>query len=512
MRWKNLSLVVFLLQIFELSLGKEDFFPYDICEGHASSLPFSVSSIESFSSPQRGEHDVIFNQRTQRFFIVWAEEKIGFTQLWGTHFDLDGQQGDSFPVSEDSIVAPIKRAPKVAYNNNTREYLIVFESPRIDGSTVELYTITVGDDDSAAERPNLLVRESEAEFSEVSVSYHPIIDEYLVATEKRGKSTQDKVAVNLIRISGRGIFMKVLLSFSGDQPHISINPSGFLVVSEDFEKTELQATFVQRAGTYSHTTIVISLDSNITLIHPQTIWSSVQNQFVLVYEESIDNGRKLVAQNIQLNGTYFGATGVKTYLEAKPSFEFYNFDMKYDSLYDNVVLVFEEDRTGDTSVSFIQTVVFSAQTHQIWKSIEISDSNNEHQPKVAVSDNSHILFVWSSGPEDAIDQPFTATSTASSSSTSIPSTSSRRKRQTKNDDILTAKFMCGNHYASLSRAEKTEIAAFVVMAALLVVVGVSMVIGLKVKQRPMIEHSKLVQIDAELELKEREIQRHQNEI
>jgi len=344
------ALSILLISISQLVTG-DDEYPYGACPSQYLDA-FRLDTHGSFSSPQRGEQAIIYNSKVNKFFVVWAEESTNYTVLYGVHYNLDGSSGNIFKISDDMTTAPLKRAPKLAFNNNTGNYLVLFESP-LSASTINLFFVFVNQNENPNPYVNTLGTDMERTdylFMDSSVNYHYNSDKFYVAFTRQDSNGRNEVRV--FRLDGEGNREPNLNfgAFEGSDPFVVVSPYGVFVVFEDANRATLQVTYYTQHGTI-HNGIVASFDEGVKLINPQAVYSAYLDQYVILYEENVGGqSAVMISQNVVLNGTYFVAVGNKTYWNPLQGYSFDNFEADYDSKYDNVILVYEENHPTDLSV------------------------------------------------------------------------------------------------------------------------------------------------------------------
>ncbi|MFQ5855780.1 MAG: hypothetical protein ACE5LU_09085 [Anaerolineae bacterium] len=261
---------------------------------------------------------IAYNTQDNEYLVVW-QDQINFdttrNDVFARRLAIDGTPiGDAFAVTRQALNQDF---PSVAYNRTRNEYLVVWSDQRdvrISGSDV--YGQRVGADGtlagsdiaiSTALRPQLYPR----------VAYNPDADEFLVVWQDSRTSATTSSDIFGQRVAGDGSLLGANFAISDNpeaqnQPDVAYSPATqrYLVAWDDERGADLTdvdvyAQLVTGTGAPDGTNIVVSTAA----INQENVgigYNTDLDEFLVVWEDS----RGLSITNTDIYGQRVDATGI----------------------------------------------------------------------------------------------------------------------------------------------------------------------------------------------------------
>jgi len=131
---------------------------------------------------------VVYNRRDNVYLVIWQEQREDW-DIYGTRVFGDGSPYGAFPISE---AAGAQQLPALAYGEGGNEYLVVWQDQRTVGGDTDIYGQRVSNNDQliGAECPISTVGDDQ---ELPRVAYNSQADEYLVVwqDERHGEDNDD---------------------------------------------------------------------------------------------------------------------------------------------------------------------------------------------------------------------------------------------------------------------------------------------------------------------------------
>jgi uncharacterized protein YlbG (UPF0298 family) len=298
---------------------------------------------------------VAYNSQDNEYLVVWQDQRnIDTTRvdIYARRLAADGTAiGDEFAVTRQAFN---QNFPHVAYNSTRNEYLVVWSDQRairstgsdVYGQRVAADGTLVGSDIaiSTALRPQLYPR----------VAYNPDADEYLVVWQDSRTSAATSSDILGQRVAGDGSLLgtNIVISDNSEaqnQPDVAYSPTSqrYLVAWDDERAVDVTgvdvyARLVTTAGAPDGASFALSTAS-ISQENVSVGYNAAQGEFLIVWEDSRDFGitsTDIYGQRVSPTGTLLGgnipvSTGASK--ETEPA-------LVFGSVLDGYLLVWRDDR------------------------------------------------------------------------------------------------------------------------------------------------------------------------
>lgn len=319
------------------------------CDG----TPFGEEFLISEGDLDKLSPSVAYDGTNQRFLVVWQELRSGTSyDIYGQLVNANGTlNGSNFVISDAEFY---QYYPKVAYDNANQRFLVVWEDIR-SNDTFDIYGQLVNAD-GTLNGSNFVISNAPNNQRNPSVAYDSVNQRFLVAwADTRGGISYD-IYAQLVNANGTLSGSNFVISEATNaqySPSVAYDGTNqrFLVVWYDLRSGtdyDIYGQLVSANGTLSGSNFAVSEAAN-DQNNPSVAFDSVNQRFLVVWEDARGATSDIYAQYVQADGTLSGSNFVISeadYDQLTPA-------VAYNYNFANFLVAYETRITGEINISDI---------------------------------------------------------------------------------------------------------------------------------------------------------------
>jgi hypothetical protein len=267
--------------------------------------------------------DVVYNPTQNEYFVVWQDQRRVATtgsDIFGQRIDADGTLlGDDIAIS--TAVRP-QMNPRVAYNRDSDEYLVVWQDNRTNSVTsTDIYGQRVAHDGTLVGANFAIANQADAQ-NLPAVSYSPVGTKFLVAweDERNALTSLTDIYAQLVAADGSLVGTNFPLTTApSNQVEASIgyatSAHEWLVMWEDWRNLgptdiDLYGQRVATDGSRVGDNVVLSAEASGES-EPVVVFSDLVDAYLLVWRDDRNEpgtGGDIFARGLDVAGQPTGST------------------------------------------------------------------------------------------------------------------------------------------------------------------------------------------------------------
>ncbi|MGC9356422.1 MAG: hypothetical protein ACP5GX_01060 [Anaerolineae bacterium] len=299
--------------------------------------------------------DLAYNHSSGRFLVVWRDHRNGVTDIYGQLVDnLGNLIGGNFAIS---TAADSQFAPRVAYNSDDNEYLVVWQDHR-SGFDGEIYGQRVASDGSLV-GSNFAIATGGGTKIQPAVDYSITLGRYMVVWADYNGTDFDIYGQRLYESGALDGSSQAITTASGRQsnPEVALNAFNYewLVIWRDEQNLtttgrDIRGRRLQSNGTPTGTELIIAAGTEDEQ-RPYLIYNTHALEFLVTWsDQTVSPFGAIQARRIANDGTFPGspftiASGGHT--RTDPA-------LAYDTISKTYLAVWEDYRDGSGGETFGQ--------------------------------------------------------------------------------------------------------------------------------------------------------------